>query len=320
MEGYVAFLPVAFVLLLLSVFVGKGHIFPWTHEASARAREGDVLQRRLPHDARHHRRSALITLLSLWYIYTSVRLDVGRVAGVGREVGGGTARAHARRLRRRAPRDALDALAAGQARRLPRRCCSAIGWSVLALDLSMGLSLHFQSTLYGWWFFMGGWLCSLMLFSLLVMAWRRVPRRARRSDRREPLPRSRKALLRVHRVLGLPHVRPVPRDLVRQPGRGDALAASPPDRAVGGLTVDGGDAACSSCRSSACSRARRRCIRPTIALFALVSLVGMWLMRYSRSIRRCTARSHRAAVRPLGDRHARCGFLGAVGLRATSRS
>jgi hypothetical protein len=35
----------------------------------------------------------------------------------------------------------------------------------------MGLSPHFQSTLYSWWFFMGGWLCSLMLFSLLVRAW-----------------------------------------------------------------------------------------------------------------------------------------------------
>jgi len=47
------------------------------------------------------------------------------------------------------------------------------GWSILAFDLSMGLSLHFQSTLYGWWFFMGGWLCSLTSFTLLVLAWRR---------------------------------------------------------------------------------------------------------------------------------------------------
>src|SRR6185503_13279467 len=47
----------------------------------------------------------------------------------------------------------------------------AMGFSVLAWDLSMGLSLHFQSTLYSWWFFMGGWLCSLMLFSMLVRAW-----------------------------------------------------------------------------------------------------------------------------------------------------
>ena len=35
----------------------------------------------------------------------------------------------------------------------------------------MGLSLHFQSTLYSWWFFMGAWLCALMLFSILVRAW-----------------------------------------------------------------------------------------------------------------------------------------------------
>src|SRR5262245_34080312 len=33
LEGYVAFLPVALVFLLLSVLVGKGHIFNWTHEA-----------------------------------------------------------------------------------------------------------------------------------------------------------------------------------------------------------------------------------------------------------------------------------------------
>ena len=32
LEGYVAFLPVAFVLLLL-IFLGRSHIFPWTHEA-----------------------------------------------------------------------------------------------------------------------------------------------------------------------------------------------------------------------------------------------------------------------------------------------
>src|SRR5687768_16542889 len=33
LEGYVAFLPVAFVFLLLILFLGKNHIFPWTHEA-----------------------------------------------------------------------------------------------------------------------------------------------------------------------------------------------------------------------------------------------------------------------------------------------
>ena len=32
LEGYVAFLPVAFLLLVL-IFLGRHHIFPWTHEA-----------------------------------------------------------------------------------------------------------------------------------------------------------------------------------------------------------------------------------------------------------------------------------------------
>jgi hypothetical protein len=35
----------------------------------------------------------------------------------------------------------------------------------------MGLSAYFQSTLYSWWFFMGAWLCALMLFSMIVRAW-----------------------------------------------------------------------------------------------------------------------------------------------------
>src|SRR3954467_8264895 len=33
MEGYVAFLPVALLLLVIGMLLGKGHIFPWTHEA-----------------------------------------------------------------------------------------------------------------------------------------------------------------------------------------------------------------------------------------------------------------------------------------------
>jgi hypothetical protein len=49
----------------------------------------------------------------------------------------------------------------------------AYGWCILSFDLSMGMSLHFQSTLYGWWFFMGAWLCALTLFTLLTLAWRR---------------------------------------------------------------------------------------------------------------------------------------------------
>src|SRR6476469_8350528 len=82
LEGYVAFLPVAFVLLLVSLFIGKGHIFPWTHE------HPPVAEKVLWYNAAFLSTRAIvsfgvITLLSLWYIYTSVRLDVGLLPEAG---------------------------------------------------------------------------------------------------------------------------------------------------------------------------------------------------------------------------------------------
>ena len=170
-EGFVAFLPVAFVLLLFTMFLGKNHVFPWTHEVPP-----------VPEKVTYYNPTflttrvlvsfAIITLLSVWYIYTSVRLDVGLIPEAGSKWAAG--------LRARM-RDGF-----GEERRELHSTHSlqgklavflalafGYGWSLLAFDLSMGLSLHFQSTLYGWWFFMGAWLCSLTLFTLLVMSWRR---------------------------------------------------------------------------------------------------------------------------------------------------
>jgi hypothetical protein len=171
MEGYVAFLPVAFVLLLLSVFVGKGHIFPWTHEAPP------VTEKVLYYNGAFLTTRVLIafgllTLLSLWYIYTSVRLDVGLVP----EAGADWARGLRARMRNgfRDERRELHSTHSLQGKlAVALVILFAYGWSILSFDLSMGMSLHFQSTLYGWWFFMGAWLCALTLFTLLTLAWRR---------------------------------------------------------------------------------------------------------------------------------------------------
>ena len=171
MEGYVAFLPLALLLLLISVLLGKGHIFPWTHEVPPVPEKvtwfsaGFLTTRVLLS-------FVVITVLSLWYIYTSVRLDVGVLP----EAGAGWARGLRARMRagfgeERRELHSTHSLQGKLAVFLA--LAFGYGWSLLALDLSMGLSLHFQSTLYGWWFFMGGWLCSLTLFALLVMAWRR---------------------------------------------------------------------------------------------------------------------------------------------------
>ena len=47
-------------------------------------------------------------------------------------------------------------------------------WEALAFDLSMSLDMHFESTLYGWWWFMTAWIGAIMVFSLLTMWWRKT--------------------------------------------------------------------------------------------------------------------------------------------------
>ena len=171
MEGYVAFLPVAFVLLVISVLLGKHHIFPWTHETPP-VHEKVVYFNAAFLTTRVLVSMLVITLLSLWYIYTSVRLDVGLIPEAGsRWAAGLRARMRSGFGEERRELHSTHSLQGKLAVILA--LVFGYGWSILAFDLSMGLSLHFQSTLYGWWFFMGGWLCSLTLFTLLVMAWQR---------------------------------------------------------------------------------------------------------------------------------------------------
>lgn len=169
MEGYVAFLPVAFVFLLLTLLFGRHYVFWWT-----------TGQYPVPEKATYFNGTfltlrdllvvALMNFLGIWYIYTSVRLDVGRLP----EWGARWAASWRERMRsdfgeERREIHSTHSLQGKLA--VFQVMLFAMGWSVLAWDLSMGLSAHFQSTLYSWWFFMGGWLCSLMLFALLVRSW-----------------------------------------------------------------------------------------------------------------------------------------------------
>ena len=171
MEGYVAFLPVALLFLLVSVLLGKGHIFPWTHETPPVPEKVTWFNAGFL-TARVLLSFLVITVLSVWYIYTSVRLDVGLLPEAGaRWAAGLRARMRAGFRDERRELHSTHSLQGKLAVFLA--LAFGYGWSILAFDLSMGLSLHFQSTLYGWWFFMGGWLCSLTLFTLLVLAWRR---------------------------------------------------------------------------------------------------------------------------------------------------
>jgi hypothetical protein len=171
MEGYVAFLPVAFLFLLLTLTAGRNHVFPWTHEPYPNAEKATYYNGTFL-TVRDIAIFATMVVLAMWYVYTSVRLDVGRLPEAG------AAWATAIRARMRAgfgnERREIHSTHSRQGKLATVMVLLfGLGWSVLAWDLSMGLTLHFQSTLYSWWFFMGGWLCALTLFALITLSWNR---------------------------------------------------------------------------------------------------------------------------------------------------
>ena len=169
LEGYVAWLPVAWIILLLIVTVGQHHVFTWTHETPP------VPEKQLYFEPwffllRTIGFFTVITVLSLWYVWTSVRLDVGHLP----EAGAGWARGLRERMRRGfgEERRELHSTHSRQGKlAVVLAMVFAYGWSSLSYDLSMSLSLHFQSTMYGWQFFMGGWVVMLMTWNLLTRWW-----------------------------------------------------------------------------------------------------------------------------------------------------
>jgi hypothetical protein len=170
LEGFVAWLPIAFVLLLLIVLAGKRAIFPWVTNPPTIPEKARWLDPTF-FTVRVILVFALITALSLWFVYRTVRLDVG----VMPEWGAGWAKGIRDRMRagfgdeRRelhSTHSMLGKLAVVLA------LVFAFGWTVLAWDLSMSLDYHFQSTMYGWQVFMGGWVVALMVMSILVRLWR----------------------------------------------------------------------------------------------------------------------------------------------------
>ena len=170
LEGFVAWLPIAFVLLLLILFAGKRAIFPWITNPPTIPEKAKWLDPTF-FTIRVIVVFGLITVLSLWFVYRTVRLDVG----VMPEWGGGWAKGIRDRMRsgfgdeRRelhSTHSMLGKLAVVFA------LVFGFGWTVLAWDLSMSLDYHFQSTMYGWQVFMGGWVVALMILSILVRLWR----------------------------------------------------------------------------------------------------------------------------------------------------
>lgn len=171
LEGYVAFLPFAWIGLVLMVFVGKGHVYPWWDTLSELNAEKQIW---LGHTFFSLRTVGVFTLLAalqIWYIWTSVRLDVG----VSPESGAAWA-AGLRAKMRAAFGEERRELHSTHSRQGYLAVVMALlfgfGWCILAWDQSMSLDPHFFSTMYGWQVFMGGWLVALMTFSMLLRFWR----------------------------------------------------------------------------------------------------------------------------------------------------
>ena len=170
MEGYVAFLPVAFIILCLSLFFGRDHIFPWaTHPVN-------ILEKQQYLNVPFFITRDLVlfgiqTLLSVWYIYTSVRLDVGLVP----EQGASWAKGIRERMRRNfgEERREIHSTHSLQGKLAVYVVFAfALFWIIMSWDLSMSLDPHFQSTLYGYWFFMGAWVAAIAAWTLVTIAWR----------------------------------------------------------------------------------------------------------------------------------------------------
>jgi hypothetical protein len=171
-EGYVAFIPVAFVLLLLILFPGREHIFTWAgREAIPTAEKAAYLEPTF-FVLRGLFFFGLLTVLQLAFVWQSVRLDVGVLPEYGAKWAAGL-RARMRAAFSGDERRELHTQHSLQGKLAVAVIMSfVVGWCFMAWDYSMSISLHFQQTMYAWIVFMGGWLNMIMSLSLLSMWWR----------------------------------------------------------------------------------------------------------------------------------------------------
>ena len=171
LEGYSAFLPFAWVGLIVMVLFGKGHVYPWWNSLAELGHEKQVYLGHQFFALRSIGTFTVLVALQLWYIWTSVRLDVG----ISPESGSGWAAGLRARMRAGfgEERRELHSTHSLQGKLAVFMAIAfGFGWCILAWDQSMSLDPHFYSTMYGWQVFMGGWLVALMIFSMLIRYWR----------------------------------------------------------------------------------------------------------------------------------------------------
>ncbi len=156
-QSFVAFLPIAFVLLLPMLGLREGY-FPWIEEMA----HDPVLQRKAAYlnipflITRNVVGLALLFGMALHFVYLAVRPDMGMVQG---HEGGDPARASWRQ-RLTSGWTGQQAEEASSYERMTRLAPAfvlayAVVMSIVAYDWAMSLEPHWFSTMFGPWFFMG---------------------------------------------------------------------------------------------------------------------------------------------------------------------
>lgn len=171
-EGFVAFMPLAFILLLLILFPGREHIFTWAGREAIPSPEKALYLEPTFFVLRGILLFGAMVAVQLWFVYNSVRLDVAVLPEYGAKWAAGW-RAKMRKGFGDERRE-LHTQHSLQGKVGVAVCIIfVVGWCALAWDYSMTISLHFQQTMYAWIVFMGAWLAMIMSLSLLSMAWRK---------------------------------------------------------------------------------------------------------------------------------------------------
>ncbi|MBX9928281.1 MAG: hypothetical protein K2X99_05135 [Gemmatimonadaceae bacterium] len=173
LEGFVAFLPLAFIILLGMVLFGKQHLYPWWNLVGTGelAHEKEIWFAHSFFQWRSVITFGLIAALQLWYVWTAVRLDVGVTPEAGAAWAAGI-RAKMRAGFGEERRELHSTHSQQGMMAVFMALIFGFGWTMLAWDHSMSLDWHFFSTMYGWQVFMGGWLVALMFWSGLVRWWK----------------------------------------------------------------------------------------------------------------------------------------------------
>ncbi|MBL0890847.1 MAG: hypothetical protein IBJ19_09555 [Gemmatimonadaceae bacterium] len=171
-EGFYAFVPVAFVILLAILFFSGEHIFTFRGREAVSIAEKAAYLDNTYFVLRGVLFFGAITVLQGLFVWNSVKMDVAVLPESGASWAAGL-RAKMRAAWSGDERRELHTQHSTQGKLGVAVCIAfVVGWCFMAWDYSMTISLHFQQTMYAWIVFMTGWVNMIMLLSLLTMWWR----------------------------------------------------------------------------------------------------------------------------------------------------